>query len=397
MTTTLRLDEQRVSAARLWAALRFPYLASALFASRVVAAPGLGSIAVDRSWRLYVDPELVDEWSAEEVGSVLVHHVGHLLRDHAGRAQNMGIDESSEADWVAAADAEINDDFVDGDLSFPIDPIVPSALSCEPGGFAEDYFRTIRGKNLCGTGECGSGAHAQPRRWELNDDGIPEISPATAHLLRCKAAEEIRSCAGKLPGTVPRGWQRWADELLEPKVDWRKALAAAVRSGFASIAGSVDYSYMRPSRRASVTGNVVLPALRRPVPAVAVVIDTSGSMSEDLLAEVVAEVEGILRAVGMARDRIHVLACDAEVHKVQRVTSARQVELFGGGGTNMGAGIDSALALRPKPSVIVVLTDGYTPWPVEGPKGTRVVVGMVGSGNWAAPSWAKLVRIEDVS
>ncbi len=393
-----RLDEQRVAAARLWGAMRFPYLASALFASSVLPAPGLGSIAVDRSWRLYMDPVLVDQWTSEEIGSVLVHHVGHLLRDHAGRAERMGIDESSEQDWVAAADAEINDDLVEAEVNFPIDPIVPSALECEPGGFAEEYFGRIRGKGIC-PGECGSGAHGQGRGWELDGDGdgIPAIAPAAADLLRCKTASEIRRCAGAAPGTVPQGWQRWADELLEPKVDWRHKLAAEIRNGVASVAGCVDYTYMRPSRRASVSAQVIMPALRKPLPSIAVVIDTSDSMSEPLLGEAVIEVEGILRAVGVGPDRLHVLACDAEVHKVQRLTSVRQVALFGGGGTNMGAGIDSALELRPRPSTIVVLTDGYTSWPAQGPRGARVVVGIVGSGDWPAPDWAKLVRIEDAA
>ena len=392
--TEKRLDTQRVAAARLWGALRFPYLASALFASPVICAPGIDSIAVDRSWRLYMDPALVDSWSSEEIGSVLVHHAGHLLRDHAGRAQQLGVDESSEVAWVAAADAEINDDLVDADLSFPVEPIVPFALECEPGGFAEDYFRRIRHKKHFCPAECGSGAHGRARPWEVNADGIPQISRATAHLLRCKVASEIRSCAGSLPGSVARGWQRWADDLLEPKIDWRTALAAEVRAGFASVAGCVDYSYMRPSRRATVTRSVILPALRKPLPTIAVVIDTSASMSADLLAEVVAELEGIVRGAGVDRDHMHVLSCDAEVHNVQRITSARQVELFGGGGTNMGAGIDAAVALRPPPSLIVVLTDGYTPWPARGPKRARVVVGLVGGGDWPAPDWARLVRIE---
>ena len=82
------LDRQKMAAARLWAANKFPYLASALFASTVVEVPDRGVVGVDESWRLYVDPELIDGWTVEEVGSLLVHHTGHLVRDHAGRADH---------------------------------------------------------------------------------------------------------------------------------------------------------------------------------------------------------------------------------------------------------------------------------------------------------------------
>ncbi len=232
--------------------------------------------------------------------------------------------------------------------------------------------------------ECGSGAHGQPCAWDASDERAG-IAPVTAHLLRCQVASDIRERCGREPGSVPIGWRRWADALLRPRVDWRKVLAADIRKGIASVAGSVDYSYKRPSRRASIAGPVVLPALRKPVPNVAVVIDTSGSMSEGLLGEVLAEVEGLLTSVGLGRDRLQVLVCDAAVHKVQRVASARQVELFGGGGTNMGEGIDAALKLKPRPGVVVVLTDGYTPWPRSAPRGARIVVAIVGLRPLARP------------
>jgi predicted metal-dependent peptidase len=137
---------------------------------------------------------------------------------------------------------------------------------------------------------------------------------------------------------------------------------------------------------------VVLPALRRPVPELAVVCDTSGSMSEELLAMALAEVEGLLRALGMAR-QLRVLACDAAAGPAQRVSSARQVTLTGGGGTNMGAGLAAAYALRPRPAVAVVLTDGYTPWPDAAPKGMRVVAGLLGDDAPEAPRWARAVRV----
>jgi predicted metal-dependent peptidase len=176
-------------------------------------------------------------------------------------------------------------------------------------------------------------------------------------------------------------------------------LAAEIRQGIASIQGKVDYTYSRPSRRASIAKDYILPSLRKPIPDVAVVIDTSGSMSERQLGQVLAEVEGLLRSVGLGKERLRVLSCDADVHNVHRVSSARKVSLLGGGGTNMGAGIDAAMSLRPRPQVVVVLTDGYTPWPESPPKGAKVIVGLIeGSTDaWPPPSWARVVRIEEAA
>lgn len=79
---------------------------------------------------------------------------------------------------------------------------------------------------------------------------------------------------------------------------------------------------------------------------------------------------------------------------MQKVTSPRQVELLGGGGTDMGEGIEAARRLRPPPSVVVVLTDGFTPWPSEPPKGVRVVVGLLRESPMRTPAWARVVQIE---
>jgi predicted metal-dependent peptidase len=179
---------------------------------------------------------------------------------------------------------------------------------------------------------------------------------------------------------------------VAPVVNWRTLLAAELRRAVADRAGAADYSYRRPSRRAAAVGNVVLPALRHPVPDVAVVCDTSGSMTDELLAMTLAEVEGLLRSLGVIR-QLRVLACDAAAGPAQRVTSARQVELTGGGGTDMGAGIAAAVALRPRPAITVVLTDGYTPWPAQPPKGTRVLIALLGDRAPEAPFWARAVRV----
>jgi predicted metal-dependent peptidase len=402
-----------LAVARLWAATRFPYLATGLFGAQVSADPGSGTVSVDEGWRMHADPELTAGWSAAQLGSVLIHHVCHLLRIHGERAQGAGVRPDETQRWIRAADAEINDDLVPAGLDLPGQPVLPRDLGADDGLLAEQYFAGIRrprqagGAGEAGTAarsasagagetegtwlDCGSGADGMPRPGQgLGDEGgLPHWQ---AELLRRQVAQDVVA-HGQQPGAVPAGLLRWAEEVLHPKVDWRTVLAAELRRAVAEVCGAVDYSYRRPSRRSSVTAPVVLPALRRPVPEVAVVCDTSGSMTADLLAMVLAEVEGLLRALGLAR-QVRVLACDAAAAPAQRVSSARQVQLIGGGGTDMGAGIAAAAALRPRPAVTVVLTDGFTPWPPGPPKGMRVVIGLLGERAPEAPSWARAVRVE---
>ena len=246
-----------------------------------------------------------------------------------------------------------------------------------------------------GAGRCGSCATGQPEPWEDGPPGEntpPGVGRAEGELIRRDVARQIKEHSqGR--GTVPGHWARWAEEKLRPKVDWRRELAAAVRHAVADVAGASDYSYRRPSRRQGQVGNgkVVLPALRHPVPSVAVVVDTSGSISDAMLAQALAEVAGVLKAAGQ-REGVHVLACDAQVQACRRVFRPEQVQLAGGGGTDMGAGLEAAAKLRPSPQVAVVVTDGYTPWPDRPPRGMKVVVALTGDGE--VPEWAKAIKLK---
>lgn len=44
--------------------------------------------------------------------------------------------------------------------------------------------------------------------------------------------------------------------------------------------------------------------------------------------------------------------------------------------------------------MVVVLTDGVTPWPPEPPKRLQVVVGLLREHSMPPPGWARVVRIE---
>src|SRR6476661_7140020 len=166
-----------LAAARVWAASKFPYLATGVFGAQVIAEAGSGTVSVDESWRMHADPELTAGWTAAQLGSVLIHHVCHLLRTHGERAQGAGVRPDETADWIRAADAEINDDLVLAGLDLPGQPVLPRDLGADDGLLAEQYFAGIRrpappvgsggndeakGKEGTGAG-WGSGAGTQPR------------------------------------------------------------------------------------------------------------------------------------------------------------------------------------------------------------------------------------------
>jgi len=291
-------DLEKLQAARVWAVREQPYLAVALHSLQVRWVKGLGTFGVDRWWRMYVDPARVDEWDVPQIGAVLLHEVWHLLREHHDRAERAGVTEESRLQWNLAADAEINDDLVEAGLSLPGSPVLPRDFRKPTGLLEEEYLASVVPPDAgC---DCGSGADAAGRDHEdgAPSDESPGLTPTQGELVRVSCAKEI-SEAARSRGDVQQGWQRWARERLTAKADWRAVLAAQIRRALGSASGAVDYTWRKPCRRA-VRG-VVLPSLHRPVPAIAVVVDTSGSVDDQMLAQALAEVDGALGAAGARR------------------------------------------------------------------------------------------------
>jgi predicted metal-dependent peptidase len=404
-----RLDpEQRRkwSAARVWAAHQAPYLATALLSLEPVFIDQSAAVVehrfdlrrfpADPAWHVYVDLEVLHTTEVREIGFWVLHQVTHLLRHHPERtpvpSRSDALDSRTpeQQRWNLAGDAEIDDDLVAGDVTLPAEAITPAQLQLPDNWTAEQYWDALSSETASrqSDGDCGSGCDGQPRPW---DSGRPGLSGVNCRLLERDVARRIREHQRRR-GTMPAGWQRWADDVLEPSVSWQRVLASAVRSGIADVAGRVDFTYRRPSRRASAVPDVVLPSLRQPLPHVAMVLDTSGSMSDQMLGQALAEVGGVLRSLGIARRSLRVVCCDAQAYEAQRVLGARDVRLLGGGGTDMSAGLKAASELRPRPDLIIVLTDGHTPWPPHSPERTSVLVGLMDSSGHT-PGWAKVIDI----
>ena len=408
---------EKLQAARFLCSQHWPYLSSALFSVQMVEDQTLGTYAVDKWWRLYYDPRV--DWSVESMATVLYHEMSHLLRNHSMRAELYP--ELDHNAWNACADAEINDDLSSENFckwpngpvrdlngvpvkdkhgkEVPWKPVMPKDLKQADGLLAEEYYSKLPKMTIHCQG-CGSGSGGQKRPGELDgpagkggNSETTGMSPGEADLMRRHVAEQIKNSPNR--GTIPGHWQRWAEEICNPKVDWKKVLKAQVKHSLADITGKMDYTFRKPHRR-NPFPHVVLPTMQQPIPRVAEIWDVSGSMNQTALNTIMTESKGIFRSCGISGHRVYVV--DAAVHSAKKVYDPRQVELTGGGGTDMRVGITAALSVprQERPHLLIVLTDGYTPWPDIQPPGVKMIVVLVNTAANEAtvPGWAKVIKVD---
>lgn len=410
-TTPDKALEEAVRTARAGLVYLRPYIAKAILALVLIESPRVPTMAVDAYWRLYYNPQWLRSRfpDVEQLHNALVaiiyHETCHRLRRHNEAADRMGVTIAYGSVAHAAMECEIDDDHADEVAQFKDIPSLPEGC-IYPSTYAlpdhltwEQYYELLMQmakvvvlKN-CPLPDCGSGAHGQSRPWELgspDSSKVEGIEEADARDIERLVAQDIAShvlCRGRVPGN----WVSWSKDILRVKtVRWEHELACGLRWTLSSGAGHVYHSYHRPSRRQQAVPNVVFPSMRRPLPRVAVVGDSSGSMNQVLQAIPMLRsvITDICRAMGA---EVTFLSTDSEVHGgAQRIVDGRRARLIGGGGTDMGAGIAWAVAMRPRPSCIVVVTDCESPWPAMPPPIPIVIAALTDE---PTPSWAKRVRI----
>lgn len=83
--------------------------------------------------------------------------------------------------------------------------------------------------------------------------------------------------------------------------------------------------------------------------------------------------------------------------KMHESNDLNKVRIKGGGGTNMGAGIEEALKIRPRTNIIVTLTDGATPWPDKKPIGSVIYLAILTTKSFEShvPRWMTTVVMEN--
>lgn len=210
----------------------------------------------------------------------------------------------------------------------------------------------------------GAGSSNQNENQSNGGSAAPEPQPMsgqeqedlnTQWQQRLAAAAQTAHQRGQLGGEMAR----MVDFLLQPRLPWRMLLQR-----YMTMTARDDYSYSRPSSR---RGNpAVFPRLRSSETSVVVVIDTSGSISEEEIGEFISEIDAIKSHV---RARITLLTCDSELnHGCPWYFDpwddfSRDIAILGGGGTNFRPPFEWIEKQDRAPDLLVYFTDAMGIFP----------------------------------
>jgi len=152
---------------------------------------------------------------------------------------------------------------------------------------------------------------------------------------------------GKTPGYA----ERLLNELLKPKVDWRRLLRGYLSKG---LGKKIKRTWTRPSRKYPLFPGKEMLRMQK----VVVLVDTSGSIEEKELQQFVSEVYGIAKEVA----EVIVVPWDATVYDpivIKHHTDVKKVKLTGGGGTEILPALKLLDEKFSDSDMIVILSDWH--------------------------------------
>ncbi len=416
-------DPHRATLQKMQQALRLvcmemPHLAGLANAVRICADARVSTAAITAGGRLMVNPGWFSETKLREAAFVAAHELMHLCLQSHDRSE--GTDHEL-FNW--AHDYIINDILTvemgmegpQGCLKYPgarehsaeqvVMMLRRSALPSPRPGPRRTMTAALHDAGLLprtadyppGTGDV---IDAQTER-QMFPDADPAEEERMRRRIRALAAKSVSlrqlqcrleslpgvptesAAPAPAPGNVVsmtealRTFYRPPWEVMLQQ--WMEAVAPGPRT------------YVRPSRRGADRTDVVLPGRKREGWTLHILLDTSGSMTDEL-PRLLGWIAAFCEAVNVGT--VHLLQCDVTVTVDEFVAPEElfRYRIAGYGGSDMSPAL-LRLAEDTEVEAVVVLTDGYIDYPAE-PAPYRLLWVLSGSTcDSFAPSYGHVLRI----
>jgi predicted metal-dependent peptidase len=383
----------RLQKARSLMLIKHPFFASLMLSMPLIETTEVPTAATDMK-SLFVNPDFVESIDDPTLLFVLAHEIMHTALMHGMRKQVR-----DHVMWNIACDYSINLTLLDS--GFKVWPsalcddkyrLPPDPKTKSKGGLpmsADSIYNQIRqeqdekkkqagqgqgqpqpGQPGQGQGSGGNGPPPPPGQGGLGEPGGDHHSPMLGDLkepdvtgdpvaedrLRKDIQQRVAQAAtvARMTGNLPGALERFVGEVLEPKVPWFDLLRHYMTEFTPD-----DEDWNRRNRRFQ---GVYLPSDHSERMGEFIAIgDTSGSIGNDEMAQYVAEFIAV--AEDVKPERIRLVWADTKVAGEQVFDEGEEIvaKPKGGGGTDMRVPLKHVEQFEPQ--VVVLFTDGYTPYP----------------------------------
>ena len=384
----------------------YPFLGSIAMSMDVVPVrdKALITAATDGS-SIYFDIDFLSKLSDDEQMFVFAHEIWHAALCHMIRKESR-----DSMTFNIAADLEVNQLLVADGLTPIKDCILPETLANKiklpKNESAENYYELLQkladkqannnssGNNsnrMSSNGSSSSNSNSKCKNSNQNNpkqidkhiykddiadessnekridrygevgkdpDFVPNVKPNIDSEMKSTvsmAAQQYERQRGELPNHI----KSIIKKLLTPKVNWKEALQKFITK---SIDNKVNWNI--PNRR-FIYGGTYLPSHSGDIIKLGVIIDTSGSTSDDMI-QFISELNAIVSCFN--NYELTVCQCDTEVKSIKtydqyNALKHEDIEIEGGGGTYLTPAFETIQAQNDlgehEIDGLIVFTDGY--------------------------------------
>jgi len=334
--------------------------------SRSLDLPTAGVCVIDGAPTMLWNPVFFNDLTTEEVRGVLIHEFMHLVYDHVTLRRR-----DPHLLWNLATDCAINsmipernipeDCIMPGKMPPKADPNDPiwSAIASFPKNQSSDWYmsRLLEDEDVQQKMQEMEDGEGNPGEYGFDDhEGWGDMSDSEKELVKGKIREILRDAVKEADsrngwGTVPSDCREQLRQMVSNEVDWKSILRQTIGMAHSSQRTTSrkrrnrKYRFMHPGVK------------RKRMARVLVAIDQSGSVGNEALELLFAELAGLAKRVDF--DVVHF---DTSIDEESLTTWRRGQRLAPRrtrmGGTDFNAPTEFVNKRKSQYDLMVVLTDG---------------------------------------
>ena len=356
-----RVVREKLISARVGLLLKARFFGNLATRLKLINADEWCATAATDGRNFYYNTRFIEMLRPKEIEFLFGHEVLHCVYDHFGRRG----DRDPQL-WNIANDYCVNGDLVKHNVGEKITS-VPCLYDRKYDGMSSEevYDALYENATKIDIGKLLDQMVDEHLDGEGDGDGDeegkgrPKLSAEEKQAIKDEIKEAMLAAAATVDGAgnLPAGVKRLIQQLTEPQMNWRELLRMNLESTI-----KADYTWMRASRKGWHMDAVMPGQKPDEMIDIAVMLDASGSISQDMLRDFLSEIQGIMDS--FPSYKIHVVTFDTDCYNPAQYDSDNldsmiDYEVKGGGGTDFDCIFKYLKDEEIVPRRLIVFTDGY--------------------------------------